>query len=74
MIDKGPPPRPHYPIEKDGTVIGEITSGGVSPSMKKGIGMAYLPIEHSKLGTQIDIDIRGRKLKAKIVKKPFYKK
>ena len=74
MIDKGPPPRPHYPIEYDGTVIGEISSGGLSPSLKKGIGMAYLPIEHSKIGTEIDIDIRGRKLRAKIVKKPFYKK
>ncbi|MFT5107067.1 MAG: aminomethyltransferase [Verrucomicrobiales bacterium] len=74
MIDKGPPPRPHYSIEKDGEVIAEIASGGVSPSMKKGIGMAYLPIEHSKLGTEINIDIRGRKLRAKIVKKPFYKK
>ena len=74
VVDKGPPPRPHYPIEKDGTVIGEITSGGLSPSLRKGIGMAYLPLEYSKIGTEIDIDIRGRKLKAKIVKKPFYKK
>lgn len=74
MIDKGPPPRPHYPIEIDGEVIGEITSGGLSPSLGKGIGMAYLPTEHARLGTGIDIDIRGRKLKATIVKKPFYKK
>ena len=74
MVAKGPPPRPHYPIEKDGTVIGEISSGGVSPSLGKGIGMAYLPIENSKLGTEIQIDIRGRKLAAKVVKKPFYKK
>ena len=74
MIDKGPPPRPHYPIEVGGTVVGEIASGGLSPSLGKGIGMAYLPVEHAKLGTEIDIDIRGRKLKAKIVKKPFYKK
>jgi aminomethyltransferase len=74
MIGKGPPPRPHYPIEKDGTAIGEISSGGVSPSLGKGIGMAYLPIEYSKLGTEIQIDIRGRKLAAKVVKKPFYKK
>ena len=74
MLDKGPPPRPHYPIEIGAKVIGEIASGGVSPSLKKGIGMAYLPIEHSKPGTAIDIDIRGRKLKATIVKKPFYKK
>ena len=74
MVDKGPPPRPHYPIEKDGAVIGEISSGGVSPSLRRGIGMAYLPIEHTKRGTGLQIDIRGRKLNAKIVRKPFYKK
>lgn len=74
MVDRGPPPRPHYPIEIGGEVIGEITSGGVSPSLSKGIGMAYLPAAHSKPGTGIDIDIRGRKLKANIVKKPFYTK
>lgn len=74
MVDKGPPPRPHYTIEKAGAVIGEITSGGVSPSLGKGIGMAYLPTEHSKPGTEIQIDIRGRKLNARIVKKPFYTK
>ena len=74
MVDKGPPPRPHYPIEKDGSVIGEIASGGMSPSLGKGIGMAYLPIEHSKIGGEIQIDIRGRKLNARIVRKPFYRK
>ena len=74
MLDKGPPPRPGYTIENDGAPIGEITSGGMSPSLGKGIGMAYLPAEHAKIGTEVDIDIRGRKLKAQIVKTPFYKK
>ena len=72
---KGAPPRAHYPVASaDGTVIGELASGALSPSLMTGIGMAYLPIEHSKLGTDLQIDVRGRLFPAQVVKKPFYKK
>jgi aminomethyltransferase len=73
--EKGPPPRAHYPVASaDGSVIGELASGALSPSLMTGIGMAYLPAEFSKLGTDLNIDVRGRLFPAKVVKKPFYKK
>lgn len=73
-LEKGAPPRAHYIVEASaGEVIGELSSGVLSPSLMTGIGMAYLPIEHSKLGTLVQIDVRGRKFPAKVVKKPFYK-
>ncbi len=73
--DKGPPPRAHYPVlAADGTVIGELTSGVLSPSMMTGIGMAYLPTAYAKPGTPLQVDVRGRQFPATVVKKPFYKK
>ncbi|WAC21810.1 glycine cleavage system aminomethyltransferase GcvT [Luteolibacter sp. SL250] len=73
-LEKGAPPRAHYPVTtENGTVIGELASGALSPSLMTGIGMAYLPVEHSKPGTLLNIDIRGRLTPAKVVKKPFYK-
>jgi aminomethyltransferase len=73
--DKGAPPRAHYPVvSADGKIIGELASGVLSPSLMTGIGMAYLPAEYSKLGTDLSIDVRGRLFPAKVVKKPFYKK
>jgi aminomethyltransferase len=72
--DKGPPPRAHYPVvSSDGQVIGELASGALSPSLMTGIGMAYLPAQYSKPGTELQIDVRGRLFPAKVVKKPFYK-
>jgi aminomethyltransferase len=73
--EKGPPPRAHYPVTTaDGSVIGELASGALSPSLMTGIGMAYLPAEFAKPGTNLNIDVRGRLFPAKVVKKPFYKK
>ncbi len=73
MIDKGIP-RQHYEIyDKDGNIIGEVTSGTMSPMLKKGIGMGYIKKGFTKLDTEIYIKIRNKLLKAKIVKLPFYK-
>ena len=73
-LEKGAPPRAHYPVTTaDGTVIGELASGALSPSLMIGIGLAYLPVEHTKLGTLLNVDVRGRLCPAKVVKKPFYK-
>ena len=74
MQGKGPPPRPHYPVFRDGENVGEVNSGTLSPSMNQGIGMAYLPAEHAKVGTDLHIEIRGQKFPAVIEKKPLYKK
>ena len=74
MKSKGPPPRPHYSVWRDGERIGEVTSGSLSPSLNEGIGMAYVASAHAKVGTEIEIEIRDRKLPAVIEKKPLYKK
>lgn len=72
--DKGAPPRAHYPVLSEaGEVVSELSSGVLSPSTGKGIGMAYLPVALTKVGTPLQIDVRGRLFPAKVVKKPFYK-
>ncbi len=65
-------PRPHYPILSDGKQVGQVTSGTVSPMLDKGIGLGYVPIELSDIGTPLEINARGKSLPAKIVKTPFY--
>jgi len=74
MEGKGPPPRSHYSIFRNGERIGEVTSGTLSPSLNYGIGMAYVSAPHAKTGTRVDIEIRGQKFPAIIEKKPLYKK
>ena len=74
MADKSPPPRAHYPVLSSGSVIGELCSGGVSPSLGCGIGMAYLPPALATPGTQLEIEIRGKPWPAEVVKKPFYRR
>jgi aminomethyltransferase len=66
-------PRQHYPIMVDGKRVGEVTSGTFSPMLEKGIGAGYVPMECSKIGAEIGIDIRGKVIPAEIVKPPFYK-
>jgi aminomethyltransferase len=74
MKEKGPPPRPHYAVFRNGERIGEVTSGTLSPSLNWGIGMAYVSSEHAKIGTEIDIEIRAQKFPATVEKKPLYRK
>lgn len=67
-------PRQGYDIvDENGNKIGEVTSGTMSPSLKKGIGMGYISKGHTKLGTKIFIQIRNKTVPATIVKLPFYK-
>ena len=74
MIDRGIP-RHDYPIlNSNGNVIGKVTSGTMSPSMKIGIGLGYVTKELSALDSEIFIEIREKGVKAKVVKLPFYKK
>jgi aminomethyltransferase len=74
MKEKGPPPRPHYPVFDNGERIGEVTSGTLSPSLNWGVGMAYVSAPHADIGAKIGIEIRGQKFPATIEKKPLYKK
>lgn len=74
MIDRGIP-RQHYEVvNASGELIGEVTSGTMSPMMKQGIGMAYLNKGYWKTGSEIFIRIRNKDLKAKIVDLPIYNK
>jgi len=58
----------------DGERVGKVTSGSPAPFLKKNIGFAYVPVEHSSVGQEIQIDVRGRLVAAQIVKAPFYKR
>ncbi|MFN8922088.1 MAG: glycine cleavage system aminomethyltransferase GcvT [Sphingobacteriia bacterium] len=66
-------PRSHLPILKDGKTVGVVTSGSFSPSLNKGIGLGYVPKELSSLDTELDILVREKPLRAKVVKAPFLK-
>ncbi len=73
MIDKGIP-RQHYEVvDAGGNIIGEVTSGTMSPSLKQGIGLAYLKKGFWKSDTEIFIRVRNRDLKAVVTGLPFYK-
>ncbi len=67
-------PRAHYPILKDGQRVGEVTSGTMGPSVKKAIGIGYVPTALSAEGATFHVEIRGRAVAAKVVKTPFYKR
>ncbi len=71
MLEQGIP-RQGCAIWKE-KIIGAVTSGTFSPFFKKNIGLGYVPTEEAKPGTEIFIEIRDRKLKAKIVETPFYR-
>lgn len=73
MVDRGIPRHGYELVNSDGEKIGIVTSGTMSPTRKIGIGMGYVKPEYSKAGTEICIDMRGRKLKAVVVKPPFRK-
>ncbi len=66
-------PRNGYQIFSGENIVGIVTSGTQSPSLQKGIGLAYINLPHAKSGSEIEVDIRGQRKSAVIVKPPFYK-
>ncbi|MBT8159865.1 MULTISPECIES: glycine cleavage system aminomethyltransferase GcvT [Arthrobacter] len=66
--------RSHYPVLKDGVVVGEVTSGQPSPTLGYPVALAYVDVEHSELGTALDIDLRGKAEPFEVVALPFYKR
>ena len=74
VTEKAPPIRPHYPVWIDGKPVSETTSGALSPSLGEGIALAYLPVEFSKPGQEVEIEVRGRRFRACVRKKPLYQK
>ncbi len=65
-------PRPGYPILSEGSPVGALTSGTVSPSLGIGVAMGYVPTELSKAETRVQVDIRGRAVDAVVQRPPFY--
>jgi len=72
MLDRGIP-RQYYAVFKNGVEIGKVTSGTLSPTFKKGIGLALIKAEYVSVGGEIKIKIREKMYKARIVERPFYK-
>ena len=66
--------RAHYPVLKDGNVVGEVTSGQPSPTLGYPIAMAYVDVEFTAVGTTLDIDLRGKAEPFEVVDLPFYKR
>ncbi|WP_174613787.1 glycine cleavage system aminomethyltransferase GcvT [Virgibacillus ihumii] len=73
MIDKGIP-RTGYQVYKDEKEAGFVTSGTQSPTLQKNVGLALVKTEFAELGTELEVQVRKRKLKAEVVKTPFYKR
>jgi len=73
MEDRGIPRAGYHICDVSGNKVGQVTSGTMSPSLNVGIGMGYVPISHSKSGTDIHISIREKLLRANVVKMPFYR-
>lgn len=74
MVGACPPPRPGYQIVVGGENVGPVVSGTQSPSLSCGIGLGYVAPALAEPGTAIEIEIRGRKFPAEVIKKPFYRK
>ena len=71
LVDRGIP-RSHYAITNDnGEKIGEVTSGTMSPVLKKGVGLGYIDVSYAEPNTEIFIEVRNRQLKATVQKTPF---
>lgn len=73
LDDKGIPRHDYEILDIEGNIIGKVTSGTMSPSLKKGIGLGYLTINHSAVGSKIAIQIRKNAIPATVIKLPFYK-
>lgn len=68
------PAREGYPVLIQGHVVGQVTSGSYAPFLRKNIGLTYLPIEHTTVGTRFQIRVREREVEAEVVPTPFYKR
>jgi len=72
--EKGPPPRPHYPLFQGDVQVGEVTSGAPSPTLGCGVGLAYVKAACAEPGTALELEVRGVRVPAEVIKKPFYKR
>ena len=73
MVDRGIA-RDHYSVWVDGEKVSEVTSGSPAPSLGKHVGLTYLPIRYTEVEQLLEVEVRGKRLKAKVVSTPFHKK
>jgi aminomethyltransferase len=74
MIDRGIARDGYKVCSLEGEAIGYVTSGSPSPYLKKNIALAYVPVAHTALGTEVAVEVRGNLVKAKVVQTPFYRR
>ena len=73
MLDRGIA-RQGYAIYSGDAVVGSVTSGTQTPYLKKAIGLGYVPTPLATVGSEFEVDVRGRRLRARVVPTPFYKR
>ncbi|WP_110927432.1 glycine cleavage system aminomethyltransferase GcvT [Bacillus massiliglaciei] len=73
MADRGIP-RHGYPVYSGGRLIGEVTTGTQSPTLMKNVGLVLVDKEYAELGTEVEVEIRSKRLKAVVTATPFYKR
>ncbi len=73
MVDRGIA-RSHYPLALEGREIGFVTSGSFSPTLEKNIGLGLIDANEAQVGKEIEVMVRGKGVKARIVAKPFYRR
>jgi aminomethyltransferase len=73
-VDRGIPRDGYKVFDGSGSEIGYVTSGSPAPFLKKNIALAYVPPQHSEIGHEVFVEIRGQKIKCKVVPTPFYKR
>jgi aminomethyltransferase len=73
-VERGIPRDGYKVLDENGNEIGYVTSGSYAPFLRKNIALAYLPPSHSELGHEVFVEIRGQKVKTKVVPTPFYKR
>jgi aminomethyltransferase len=73
-VDRGIPRDGYKVFDQEGSEIGYVTSGSPAPFLKKNIALAYVPLSHAEIGHEVFVEIRGQKVKCKVVPTPFYKR
>lgn len=73
MIGRGIP-RTNYSVYKGDQMIGVVTTGTQSPTLKKNVGLALIKIEYTEIDTEIEVEIRNKRVQAKVIPSPFYKR
>ena len=73
-LERGVPRAGYTVYDREGEAVSRLTSGAYSPTLRIGVGMAYLPIGLTEPGTQLTVDVRGRSLSMEVVRRPFYKR